>query len=127
MGVAYHAHYLVWFELGRTELMRELGFPYGEVEDGRGILFPVVRVGADYRVSARYDELLDLRTRLAAVGASRVRFEYRLVRRADDVLLATGFTEHATVGRDGRPVRLPADLRRAFKANLQGAGPRSAR
>ena len=56
MGVAYHAHYLSWFEMGRTELMREMGCSYGELEDRRGIFFPVREVGTRYRVSARYDE-----------------------------------------------------------------------
>ena len=111
MGVAYHAHYLVWFELGRTELMRSLGCAYGLLEDREGILFPVIRIGAHYLASARYDEELDLETRLVSLGAARVRFEYRLTRQSDFGLLATGFTEHAAVGRDGRPRRLPAELR----------------
>lgn len=114
MGVAYHAHYLVWFEAGRTELMRSLGLPYREVEERRGIFFPVSRAGVEYRRSARYDERLEIRTQLVGVGASRVRFEYRLVRCEDERLLATGFTEHATVGKEGRPVRLPAELRQAL-------------
>jgi len=116
MGVAYHAHYLVWFELGRTELMRALGCAYATIEDRDGILFPVVRVGARYRASARYDEELDLYTRLVSLGAARVRFEYRLIRQVDSELLATGFTEHAAVGRDGRPLRLPPELRRRLIA-----------
>ena len=111
MGVAYHANYLVWFELGRTELMREIGCTYGELEDRESIFFPVIEVGTHYRASARYDEELEVRTRIVSVGAARVRFEYRLVRPAQDVLLATGFTEHAAVGKDGRPVRLPRALR----------------
>ena len=111
MGVAYHAHYLVWFELGRTELMRELGYAYGELEDNEQIFFPVVEAGARYRSPARYDQVLDLTTRLSSVGGSRVRFEYRLVRRGEGSLVATGFTEHATVDADGKPRRLPRELR----------------
>jgi acyl-CoA thioester hydrolase len=118
MGVAYHAHYLVWFELGRTELMRDLGCPYSELEERQSIFFPVVRVGARYRASARYDDLLELRTRLVAVGAARVTFEYSLYRSADETLLAEGFTEHATVGADGRPVRLPRNLRSKLRDGL---------
>lgn len=109
MGVAYHGHYLVWFELGRTEWMRDIGFPYGEMEEG-GLFFPVTAVEVRYRRSARYDERLVIETRLVKVGASRVRFEYRIVR-ADETLLATGTTEHATVDRTGRPCRLPQPLR----------------
>jgi acyl-CoA thioester hydrolase len=114
MNVAYHAHYLVWFELGRTELMRGLGHPYGELETRDGVYFPLIEVGARYRAPARYDDLLRVHTRVAAVGGARVRFDYRVVRDADDRLLATGFTEHATLGRDGRPTRMPAELRRRF-------------
>jgi acyl-CoA thioester hydrolase len=116
MGVAYHAHYLVWFELGRTELMREVGCAYAALEDRDGILFPVVRVNAHYRVSARYDDELELHTRLVGLGASRVCFEYRLTRPSDAALLATGSSEHAAVGRNGRPLRLPAELRSRLSA-----------
>ena len=122
MGVAYHAHYLVWFELGRTELMRELGHPYGELEDDQGVRFPVVSAAVQYRAAARYDERLEVRTRLVEVGAARVRFDYELVRAEDRRLLASGFTEHASVGREGRPRRLPGELRRRLVARLAGTG-----
>ena len=110
MGVAYHAHYLVWFEMGRTELMRSLGCPYRELEDRHGIFFPVVEVGAHYVTPARYDEQLDLRTRVSHVGGVRVRFEYSLTR-GERTELARGFTSHAAVDSSGKPMRLPADLR----------------
>ena len=110
MGVAYHAHYLVWFEIGRTELMRDLGCDYGVLEERDGIFFPLREVGARYRAPARYDDVLDVHTVLATLGGASVRFEYRIVRPADGVELATGFSEHAAVGRDGRPLRLPEAL-----------------
>jgi acyl-CoA thioester hydrolase len=110
MGVAYHGHYLVWFELGRTELMRQLGCPYAEVEDRAGLFFPVIEARARYLAPARYDDVLELRTDIAEVGGVRIRFDYRLSR--GDEVLATGSTEHAAVGRNGRPVRLPAGIRR---------------
>jgi len=116
MGVVYHAHYLVWFELGRTELMRSLGATYGKLEEEEGISFPVIAVGARYRASARYDELLTVHTRLVAVGRVKVRFEYRILREEDGRLLVEGSTEHATVGSDGRPKRMPEDLRRRLAA-----------
>jgi len=109
MGVAYHGHYLVWFELGRTEWMREIGFPYGELED-EGVYFPVTRAEVRYRRSARYDERLVVETRLVSVGASRVRFEYQIDGQ-DGRMVATGATEHGAVGPEGRPRRLPANLR----------------
>ncbi len=107
MGVAHHTHFLVWFELGRTELMRDLGCPYGEVEDRDGILFPVAEAGARYFASARYDECLEITTRLVIARGARVRFEYEIARLPGGERIATGFTVHASVGRDGRPRRLP--------------------
>lgn len=111
MGVAHHTHYFVWFELGRTELMREAGCAYGALEDGDGVFFPVIEAGAQYRASARYDEIVEIETRLTAAEGVRVRFEYVLRRPVDRRVLAEGFTVHASCGRDGRPVRLPEPVR----------------
>jgi len=111
MGVAHHTHYFVWFELGRTELMREAGCAYGALEDDDGVFFPVVEAGAEYLAPARYDEVLEIETRLARAGGVRVRFDYVLRRAGDAAVLARGFTVHASCGRDGRPVRLPESLR----------------
>lgn len=119
MQVAYHGHYLVWFELGRTELMRELGCPYSELEAFSGISFPVTEVGARYHASARYDDWLDVHTQLTSVGGVRVRFDYRVVRPADRRLLADGFTEHAAVNREGKPTRLSVELRQRLAAECR--------
>jgi acyl-CoA thioester hydrolase len=118
MRVAYHAHYLVWFEIGRTELMRELGCDYGTLEDGEGIFFPLRECGVRYHASARYDEVLDLRTTLTSTGGASMRFEYRLLDASDGRLLATGFTEHAAVNDEGRPRRIPAELRRRLAGEV---------
>lgn len=112
MGVAHHTHVFVWFELGRTELMRDRGCAYGELEDLEGIHFPVVRAEAAYHGPARYDEIVTIDTRLTALSAARVRFEYAARRAGDGTILARGMTEHACVNRDGRPRRMPAWLRR---------------
>ena len=110
MGVAHHTHYFVWFELGRTELMRQAGCAYGALED-EGVFFPVIEAGAEYRSPARYDELLEIETHLTTVEGVRVRFDY-VVRGATDArVLAKGYTVHASCGRDGRPTRLPESLR----------------
>lgn len=118
MDVAYHAWYFVWFETGRVELMRELGCEYRQLEDADGVFFPLVEAGATFRAPARYDDWLTVRTRLASIGGARLRFEYEIRRDGDRSILASGFTEHAAVGRNGRPLRLPADL----KSRLAGAG-----
>jgi len=110
MGVVHHTHFFVWFELGRTELLRELGCTYDEME-GRGILMPVVEAACRYRASARYDEVLEIETALEEVSASRVAFRYRLHRQGADRPLAEGRTVHATVNREGEVIRLPVEYR----------------
>jgi acyl-CoA thioester hydrolase len=117
MGVAHHTHYLVWFELGRTELMREAGCAYGELEDDSGVFFPVVEAAAAYKASARYDEVLEIETRLTAAEGVRVRFDYVVRRVEDGRVLATGHTVHASCGKDGRPVRLPDTVRGRLAAS----------
>jgi len=115
MGVAHHSHFLAWFELGRTELMRERGCPYGELEDREGVFFPVIHATAAYRAPARYDEQLSIATRIASVRGARIVFEYEISRAADGTVLATGSTEHAAVDARGRPRRMPAELRRKLE------------
>lgn len=117
MGLAHHTHHLVWFELGRTELMREAGCTYGDLEEGEGVYFPVVEVGAAYVSPARYDEVLSITTRLVSVKGVRVRFEYHVARETTEETVSTGFTVHASVGRDGRPARLPEALRTRLLRN----------
>lgn len=117
MGVAHHSHYLAWFELGRTELMRERGAPYGELEDRDGVFFPVIEAGARFRSPARYDEIIAIETDLVEVAGARVRFEYRVLSDEDGRLLATGFTRHGATGREGRPCRIPEDLRRRLRGD----------
>lgn len=124
MGVAYHAHYLVWFEIGRTEWLRARGARYRDLEERHGAFLPVIEIGVRYRTPAGYDDDLELETRLEKVGGSRVRFGYRLQRAADGVELATGFSEHATVDDSRRPRRMPAVLRqRLLQALARGDDP----
>lgn len=118
MDVVYHTHYLVWFEIGRTELMRELGCDYGSLEDANGIYFPLREVGARYHAPARYDDVLDVHTVLSSVGGASVRFDYKVLRRRESRLLVTGFTQHAAVGAEGRPRRLPPEVRRRLTAGM---------
>lgn len=120
MGVVHHTHYFVWFELGRTELMREAGCAYGDLEDGDGVFFPVIEAGATYRSPARYDEVLSIVSRLVSVSGARVRFEYAVLREGGEVL-ATGFTVHASCGRDGKPARIPERVRGLLAGGGEGA------
>jgi len=107
MGVAYHAHYLVWFEQGRTELLRSMGSTYRALEDS-GTLLMVIETGVRHLRSARYDDEVEVRTRLDSVKGVRLRFVYEVHR--EDELLATGFTVLAAADPGGRPRRLPAEL-----------------
>jgi acyl-CoA thioester hydrolase len=110
MGVVHHTHFFVWFEMGRTELLRELGCTYGEME-ARGVFMPVVEAACRYRTPVRYDEVLEIETALEKISASRVAFRYRLHRQGTDRTLAEGRTVHATVNREGEVIRMPAEYR----------------
>jgi len=110
MGVVYYAHYLVWFEIGRTEWLRDTGWTYRSMED-EGLGLPVIEVHCDYKASARYDDDLEIRTRGRLVSPVRIAFDYEIVRRADSQLIASGYTVHVTLDRSGRPVRLPDRVR----------------
>ena len=109
MGIAHHTAHFVWFEIGRTEMMRERGLAYSKVEE-EGILLPVIDAACTYHAPARYDEVLCVRTTVAELRGARVIFSYRIERVEDGTLLATGRTTHAAVDRTGRPCRLPARL-----------------
>jgi acyl-CoA thioester hydrolase len=114
MGVVYHANYFVWFEVGRTGLLREAGWSYREMEaDGVGL--PVIEAHCDYRQPARYDDELEVRTKGTLVSPVRVEFAYDIVRSIDGASLATGRTVHAALDREGRPCRLPQRVRRLFE------------
>ncbi|HKQ98518.1 MAG TPA: thioesterase family protein [Candidatus Polarisedimenticolia bacterium] len=111
MGVAHHRIHFVWFEIGRTELLRQAGLPYAEVER-EGIYLPVIAASCAYHAPARYDELLSVRATLSTMSAARATFAYRIERTADGALLADGSTTHAAIDATGRPRRLPESLRR---------------
>ena len=110
MGVVYYANYLVWFEVARTDVLRQAGWSYREME-ADGYMLPVLEANCVYRQPARYDDEIDVRATGALVSAVRVKFVYDVVRAADDVLLASGYTVHASIDRSGRPCRLPDRVR----------------
>jgi len=115
MGVAHHSAYAPWFEMGRTELLRVSaadGMDYRQMEE-QGIFMAVARLEIRYKRTARYDDVLELRTTLTDVGHVKLEHSYELFRAADGVLLATGETTLACLDREGRPRELPASLRAA--------------
>jgi len=107
MGVAYHAHYLVWCELARTEHMRRLGVRYRDFEE-RGFKLAVSEASLRYSRSAHYDDLLQVTAWLAEVGSRLVVFEYTVER--DGALLCTARTALVCLNRDNKPVRMPPDV-----------------
>jgi acyl-CoA thioester hydrolase len=114
MGVVYYANYLVWFEVGRTEWLRQSGWSYRAMEREGGIQLPVIEAHCQYRQPARYDDEIDVAATATLLTPVRIRFDYRLTRTADDILLAEGHTVHAAVDVDGRPCRLPDRVRSAL-------------
>lgn len=110
MGVVYYANYLVWFEIGRTDWLRQTGWTYRAMEQD-GLSLPVIGVRCEYLRGAQYDDELEIRTSARAVSPVRIAFDYDVVRRADGQVLARGETVHATLGPTGRPVRLPDRVR----------------
>jgi acyl-CoA thioester hydrolase len=107
MGVVYHANYLVWFEVGRVELMRQRGLDYKKMEAEEGCGIAVVEASVRYKAPARYDDELVIETRVLMVRGPVIRFGYRIVRAGDRLLLCEGETMHLVVGRDMKRRRLP--------------------
>ena len=115
MGVVYHANYLIWFEVGRVELIRQMGLNYSEMEREHGCLIAVVEASARYRAPARYDDELVIRTRVTGVRRSMLRFRYTIERAADGMLLCTGETVHVAVGRDMKRREMPESYLKRFR------------
>jgi acyl-CoA thioester hydrolase len=132
MGVVYHAHYLVYFDVGRCEWLRAAGVPYAEVER-RGFRLAVVDAGVRYLRPAHYDEELSVATRLEGVGAATVRFAYEL--RSGELrsgeprgaagLLATGHTRLGCLDTRNRPTRLPPEILAVLRRGISPPAPPS--
>jgi len=105
MGVVYHPNYLLYFETGRTELMRASGIAYSDLEK-TGVYLVVTQASCTYRAAARYDEELKILTKVDQVGKATVKFSYRVLG-PSGTLLAVGSTELASVDASKNPVRLP--------------------
>lgn len=105
MGVVYHANYLNWFEVGRTELIRTAGLTYRDLED-RGILLPVTDASISYKKPARYDDEVEIRTSVVELNGVKLSFAYEIVRVSDLELLVTGSTTHVFTSKELRPIRL---------------------
>jgi acyl-CoA thioester hydrolase len=111
MGVVYYSNYLVWFEVGRTELLRRKGFSHAKLE-ALGHKFVVTDAHCHYRNSARYDEIITIRTWLKGVHRRMITFGYQILRKDQDreESLAEGETRHICLGSNGTPKSLPKEL-----------------
>lgn len=106
MGVAYHANYLRWFEIGRAELFRFLGMTYKSIEE-KGYFLPVSEAYCRYVDSARYDDLIVIETAVDGSLRAGMKFNYRILRKDDEAELVQGFTKHAYMDSSGRVIRPP--------------------
>lgn len=121
MGVVYHANYFVWFEVGRVELLRQLGFSYREMEENDACFITVVDARCRYRAPARYDEEIIVCTNLKNVRESLIHFNYELLRASDRTLLAEGETTHIVTDAQMNKRSLPEKYWNAFRAATKRA------
>ncbi|MCT4620855.1 MAG: acyl-CoA thioesterase [Marinisporobacter sp.] len=103
MGVAYHGNYYTWFEVGRSSFFRSLGYTYAQLEE-EGIILPVIESHCAYKIAAKYDEELAIRTSIKKLKGVRLEFSYEVIRKEDEAVLATGSTIHAFVNKTLKPV-----------------------
>jgi acyl-CoA thioester hydrolase len=114
MGVVYHANYLVWCEIGRTDLIRQLGTSYAELERD-GVALAVIDAAVRYHSAARYDDLIRVRTIVTDVKSRTVSFDYRIEDATTGLRLASASTTLASLNREGKLVVLPAHVRKAME------------
>lgn len=114
-GVVYYANYLKWFEIGRTEILRQYGYDYSDIEK-KNIIVPVVEVKCSYKQSAKYNDFIIVNTSIGNIGNSSIRFNYEVIRKSDNELLAEGYTVNVFVDRKTmKSIRIPEELRKALQ------------
>jgi acyl-CoA thioester hydrolase len=118
MGVVYHSNHFIWFEVGRVELMRQLGFSYRDMEREDGRFIAVAEATCRYRAPVYYDEEVLVRTRLKDVRESVVIFSYELARESTRTLLAEGETTHIVTDTNMKVAALPEKYLTAFRAAM---------
>ena len=121
MGVVYHANHFIWFEVGRVEFLRRLGFSYRDMEQNDGCFIAVVDARCRYKAPARYDDEVIVRTHLKNVRGSLVHFGYELVRTTDGALLAEGETTHIVTDRQMEMRAIPEKYMNSFRQAMNVA------
>lgn len=106
MGIIYHPNYYIYFEMGRTDFLKAaIGITYKELE-AQGVMLPLTETHCKYRIPARYDDEILVKTSVKEITVARITFSYKLLRTADGALLAEGETGHAFTNINGRPVNM---------------------
>ncbi len=118
MGVVYYAHYLDWFERGRTEFFREMDLPYTEVVK-HGIVTPVSEVYCRYHKSAQYDDVVQIETTVSSFKRVTIVFDYEIYRKDDRTLLVSGYTKHGFLDLNGKIVKIPSFIREKIKSLME--------
>ncbi|MBS3135780.1 acyl-CoA thioesterase [Candidatus Woesearchaeota archaeon] len=111
-GVVYYARYLEWMEAGRSELLRKGGISYADYEK-MGFFVPVVKLDIEYQSPARYDDIVDVETRIEKIGNSSIHFTYDI--KVKDKIIATAKTVNVFITRDGKKVNVPDEVRNILK------------
>jgi acyl-CoA thioester hydrolase len=105
MGIVHHSNYFAWFEVGRTELIKQQGLSYKEIE-ARGVIIPLIECGAQFKTGAKYEDELIIRTSMSLLTPVKMDLNYEVIRDSDGKLLATGFTRHAFTNRQLKPMNV---------------------
>jgi acyl-CoA thioester hydrolase len=121
MGVVYHANHFIWFEVGRVEFLRQLGFSYRDMEENDGCCIAVVDARCRYKAPARYDDEIIVRTHLKNIRESLIHFGYELLRATDGVLLAEGETTHVVTDAEMKKRAIPEKYMQAFREAMRRA------
>ncbi len=121
MGIVYHSNFVIWFEVGRVELMRQLGFQYSEMEQHDNCHIPVVDLRVRFKAPAQYDDEIVVRTELKNVRSSLLHFSYEIFRQSDRALLATGETMHIIVDDKFERRPLPEKYMKAFTRRTENS------
>jgi acyl-CoA thioester hydrolase len=116
MGVVYYGNYFTLFERGRTELMRELGLRYRDLEEKEHVYLPVVEATCRYLSPARYDDFIRIETNILKLGAASIEFGYLISDSETGKVIAEGMTRHPFVNEQWKPVRVPSSLKSKLEA-----------
>lgn len=122
-GIVHNANYLVWFEVGRSELCRSKGFSYKEMEDEENALMVVAESYCRYKSPAYYEDILTIRTKVSEVRSRSLRFFYEVFRTADDMLIAEGETLHLVTDKDRKVRKIPEIYKSRLLAKQEQAFP----